>query len=314
MLRPYRSWSVVIADASASRRGPSLNDPRTILLCFLFAIGACTGSFLNVVAWRLPRACMSVARPRSRCPRCTRVLPWYENIPILSWVVLRGRCRGCRLPIGVRYPAVELATGAVFVLIALELLPGSAFTDVAGHGALWLSWAVFALVASALIALSLIDLDYRILPDSITLPGAVLGPVLAFLAPESQHGQYAFRAAGPGEWAYRIDGAVNGAAFSLICAGLLFGIGWIGSRVFRKPAMGLGDVKMIAAMGAFQGAWALLALMVASVAGAVIGVAARLATRSRYIPFGPFLALGMFTVLLWGPEILQAYVDLFQRR
>ena len=285
-----------------------------LLLSFLFVIGACVGSFLNVVAWRLPRACMSVVRPGSRCPRCRRALPWHENLPVIGWLLLSGRCRGCKGSISFRYPAVELVTGILFALMAWVFLPEAAFDQPRDHGGLWLSLGVFLLIASALMALSLIDFDFRILPDAITWPGIVLGPILAFLAPQGQHGRYAFALFADTSMGLRLNAGVNGILFAAPSAGLLYGFGWPGSKAFGKPAMGLGDVKMIGAMGAFQGSWALLALVVASVLGALIGIAARLLTRSRYIPFGPFLALGMLTVMLWGPEILSAYLRLFQHQ
>jgi leader peptidase (prepilin peptidase)/N-methyltransferase len=205
-------------------------------------------------------------------------------------------------------------TGLLFGLIAWVVMPAAAWANPQEFGTHWLTALVYCVITSALIALSLIDIDYRILPDAITWPGIYVGPIFAFLAPAGQHGRFAIRIWGTEGLQARGNAAVNGVVFAAVASGLLYGIGWLGSRCFKKPAMGLGDVKMIAAMGAFQGVWVLLSLMVASVVGAVVGILARTITKSRYIPFGPFLALGMLTVMLWGPEILRAYLDRFQQQ
>lgn len=293
----------------------SLGDPRVVLITgALGVLGACIGSFLNVVAYRLPRECMSVARPRSRCPRCARAIAWYDNLPVLSWILLRAKCRGCGLPISVRYPGVELGTALLFVWLGWLQLPDGAYQQPMAFGAAWLGLAVMLTITSVLIALSLIDLDYRILPDELTKSGIVLGPVLAFCAPQMQHGAHMIPFGSPDEvdLAFRASALVSGVAGAAVAGGVLWSIGWLGTRAFKKDAMGFGDVKMIAAMGGCLGQWALLSLAVAALCGAVIGIVIRLVTAGRYIPFGPFLAVGMWTVMLWGPEIWNAYIDLFR--
>jgi leader peptidase (prepilin peptidase) / N-methyltransferase len=296
-----------------------VSDPRVpFALAIVASIGACVGSFINVVAYRLPRACMSIVKPRSRCPRCTAPIAWYDNLPVLSWILLRAKCRHCRAPISARYPMVELVVAALFFVLAWQVLPPEALRDAAGHWHAWIEWLVMATITSALVALSLIDLDYRILPDPITKTGIVVGPFLALIAPGVQPtnviaGWTPFGSEplgmllSPG-WLAFIHGILGAASAWLV----LWGIGALGSLAFRKPAMGFGDVKMFAAMGAVLGFWAHLALLVAVFTGSIVGILIKLAGKGRYIPFGPFLAIGMWVVMLWGEQVLSAYLSLFR--
>jgi leader peptidase (prepilin peptidase)/N-methyltransferase len=282
-------------------------------------IGACVGSFINVVAYRLPRACMSIAKPRSRCPACSAPIPWRDNLPVAGWLLLRGRCRSCSAPISIRYPLVELLMAVLFLTIAWVVLPREALRrpGADSNWIPWLDWTVRSLISAALVALSLIDLDFRILPDAITKPGIVLGPVLAFLAPGVQPtsvvgswslgGQALMVLVGP-----HFTALLHGILGALVAWAVLWSIGWLGSKAFRKPAMGFGDVKMFAATGGVLGFWCLLALLVATVAGAVVGIVFRLATKGRYIPFGPFLAIGMWVVMLWGERVFSAWLSLYR--
>ncbi len=288
------------------------------MLGMVAAIGACVGSFLNVVAYRLPRACMSIVKPRSRCPRCASMIAWYDNLPVLSWLMLRGRCRTCDTRISARYPLVELGVTALFAVVAWRVLPLEALRRPAEHGAEWLHFCVAALITSSLIALSLIDLDYLILPDQITKTGIVIGPLLAFLDPAIQPTLVikAWTVFGlldrPLETAIGLSGValVHGVLGALVAGGTLWLIGVCGTWAFKKEAMGFGDVKMIAAMGGVLGFWSLLALVVAVMTGAVVGIVVKLAGKGRYIPFGPFLALGMWIVMLWGVPVLAWWLRL----
>lgn len=290
-----------------------MEDPRVVLITVsLGVLGVCIGSFLNVVAYRLPRECMSIAKPRSRCPRCAHPIAWYDNLPVISWAfLLRGKCRGCAVRISARYPMVELATGGLFIWVGHALVADHSlemFRDPTSYAAAWRAYFVMTTITAVLVALSLIDFDYFILPDEMTKSGIVLGPVLAALAPGMQHGRFIIEV-GVGDWASALVSGIVGAA---VAGGVLWGIGWLGTKAFKKEAMGFGDVKMIAAMGGCLGLWALLSLAVAAVFGAVIGIVLRVVTAGRYIPFGPFLAVGMWTVMLWGPEILDVYLGLFR--
>ncbi|HYC79141.1 MAG TPA: prepilin peptidase, partial [Planctomycetota bacterium] len=227
-----------------------MSDPRTVLAyAGVSALGLCVGSFLNVVAYRLPRECMSVAGPRSRCPRCARFIAWYDNLPVLSWLLLRARCRHCGKGIPARYPLVEAGTAALFVATAAWTLPRAAFADPLAHGADWGVAGARFLVTAALIALALIDYDWEILPDQITLGGLALAPILVFAAPSLQPtpviddwtigGRVVGEVLGP-RWTAVVHGLLGAAA----CGGFLWTVGFLGSLAFRKEAMGLGDVKM----------------------------------------------------------------------
>jgi leader peptidase (prepilin peptidase)/N-methyltransferase len=280
-------------------------------------IGACVGSFVNVVAYRLPRACMSIAKPRSRCPRCSTLIRWYDNVPVVSWLLLRGRCRSCKAGISPRYPLVELLVAGLFLAVAWVVLPREALRSPAGAGASWLDWSVRCFITATLVSLSLIDLDYRILPDAITKPGIAIGPLLAFLAPGVQPTSVvgAWSLGGPPLETVigpRFTALAHGVLGAATAWGVLWSIGALGAAVFKKPAMGFGDVKMFAAMGGVLGFWCLLALFVATVAGAIVGIVIKLATKGRYIPFGPFLAIGMWVVMLWGERVFSAWLSLYR--
>jgi leader peptidase (prepilin peptidase)/N-methyltransferase len=294
-----------------------VSDPRVpFTLAIVAAIGACVGSFINVVAYRLPRACMSIAKPRSRCPRCSTPIAWYDNLPVVSWLALRAKCRHCKAPISPRYPLVELLVAGLFLVLAWKVLPAEALRRPLDWWRPWLTWAVMATITGALVSLSLIDLDYRILPDQITKSGIVAGPFLALIAPGVQptpviagwklFGQDALGTLLSPGWVAFVHGVLGAAAGWIV----LWGIGALGSKVFKKPAMGFGDVKMFSAMGGVLGFWSLLALFVAVFTGAIIGILIKLVKKGRYIPFGPFLAIGMWVVMLWGEPVLDLYMKL----
>jgi leader peptidase (prepilin peptidase) / N-methyltransferase len=231
-----------------------------VIAAFLFGIGLVVGSFLNVVIYRLPRE-ESIAWPASHCTTCSRPLSWYENIPIASWAVLRGRCRTCRSPISIRYPIVELITGALFLgaYFAFGLRP---------------LLPVRILFACAMVVLFAIDLEHQILPNEITLPGIVIGFVCALFLP-------------PG-WTSSLIGLLAGGLFPfLVAEGYL--------RIRKREGMGMGDFKMLAMVGAFLG-WPLvwLTLILACVLGVVIGGGALLISRrgmATRIAFGTFIAV-----------------------
>ncbi|MSR74648.1 MAG: prepilin peptidase [Planctomycetes bacterium] len=282
-----------------------------MVLFFLGTMGACVGSFLNVVAWRLPRECMSIVRPRSRCTQCSTWISWWDNLPIISWLILRGRCRKCRTRISCRYFFVELAT-AVWFAGSTKLLFGDAplLHSSASQSVVWLHYGVVALIFCVLLVLALIDWDYRILPDQLTIGGMIVGPLLAFAAPDVQHGRMLLHLAGDGAWALRTDAALNGLLGMILGAGVLWLVGVIGTRIWKRDAMGFGDVKMIGAMGAVLGLWVFLALVVASVTGALAGLVRLAIRKDHQIPFGPFLGLGMLVVVVAGPQVLDLWLGL----
>lgn len=254
--------------------------PPLILLLGLALIGLVVGSFLNVCIYRLPRG-QSVVWPASHCPHCRRPLRWFENIPIVSYLVLGGVCRTCRQPISPVYPAVELATAAAFV----------ATSAVIPFGLLLLARLV---LASALIVLFAIDLEHRILPNEITLSGIAAGLIFSLWLPPY--------------WRASVTGAVAG-------GGILLAIAWAYRRVRGAEGLGMGDVKMLAMIGAFLG-WKLMlvTLVLASVAGSIVGLAmmaAKKGTLQYALPFGTFLAAGALAASLVGQPLLDWYLGFF---
>jgi len=245
--------------------------------------GLAWGSFLNVVIYRLP-AGISLMRPASSCPRCkTRIKP-YDNIPVLSYLMLRGRCRSCGAGIPLTYPVVEILTALCFLLLFAEF----SFS---------VHFSASCLFTSALIALGMIDFFHQILPDEITLPGLALALIYSLFRPD-----LSLRRA--------LVGAVAGAGFLLIIYGLYF-------LLRKKEGLGLGDVTMMLMVGAYLGWYkAFLTLILASFAGALVG-AFLLFVRKKdlqyALPFGTFLAPAAFFSLLWGERIVQAYLGLYQR-
>jgi leader peptidase (prepilin peptidase) / N-methyltransferase len=279
--------------------------PPAFLVGTALVFGLLVGSFINVVVhrlplmmrrdWRtqcaeemtqpapvLPEGKFSLVAPRSRCPQCGRGIRAVENIPLLSWLVLRGRCAGCSAKISLRYPAIELLTGILFAVTAWILpLPGQAL---AGIG-----------VTGALIALTFIDIDEQLLPDSITLPLLWAGLLFNLMA-----GEQAF---------VSIEDAVIGAAAGYLSL-------WLVYQAFKlatgKEGMGFGDFKLLAALGAWLG-WQMLPMiiMLSALVGAVIGIAMIVIMgrdRQVPIPFGPYLAAAGWIAMLWGPALTGAWL------
>jgi leader peptidase (prepilin peptidase)/N-methyltransferase len=253
-----------------------------LLAVFAALFGLVLGSFINVVIHRLPLG-ESIVSPRSRCPGCKNLVAAYDNVPVLSYIALRGRCRHCGAPISLRYPAIELAVGAAAVATFVR------------HGAS-LELVVELAFVVAMIALIFIDYDHQILPDSITLSGLVLGLVLAW----------------PRDAISVID-AVKGAALG---GGLLFAVSEVYLRVKNVEGMGFGDVKMMAMVGAFVG-WkgVLLTLFLGSFVGSVVGViviAMSGGDMKTKLPFGTFLGMGAIATIYAGPPVITWYSGLFQ--
>lgn len=264
-------------------------------------MGLLVGSFLNVVIYRVPKMmerqwaqeCAEMAgnapeptekfnllTPRSRCSACGHLIRWYENIPVLSYVVLRGKCSACKTPYGVRHPLVEAATGALFFFCAWRW----------GWTLTALAWGGFS---ATLLALALIDWDTTLLPDDMTLPLLWAGLIVAALQLNP---------------AVSLPQALWGAVVGYLS---LWGVYWAFKLATGKEGMGYGDFKLFAALGAWFGWSALIPMiLMASVIGAVIGIAMKFSSGLReggYVPFGPFLAGAGFTAMVFGPQsILQA--------
>jgi leader peptidase (prepilin peptidase)/N-methyltransferase len=251
-----------------------------LLTIYTFALGAVVGSFLNVLIYRLPREMSVIRTPPSSCPACSTPIRWYDNIPLLSWLVLRGRCRKCREPISIRYPLVELTAG----LLAVAALARWG-VSVTGFEVLIFAWIS--------LALGLIDFDYQILPNVLTYPSIVLGLVLSWL------GGYTW-------WLDALVGALVGALLPTLVI-VVYKL-WRGIE-----GMGWGDVKYLAAIGAVVGLRGVVGvLVVASMMGALVGlalIASGRGTGKTALPFGTFLALA---VILWlyAPVSLLAWSPL----
>jgi leader peptidase (prepilin peptidase)/N-methyltransferase len=247
--------------------------------------GLLIGSFLNVCIYRMPRD-LSVVKPRSFCPACEHPVAWYDNIPIASFAALRGRCRHCAKPIPIRYPLVEALTGALFFVIVL----------MRGPSPLSLKLCVFC---ALIVGLVFSDLEERILPDEFTLGGIALGLLLAVLVP-FQAGLFNFFLP---RWNHRWVSLVEAAASAALPALLLWGLGALYQKIRHKEGLGLGDVKMVAMIGAFLGLQpAIFAVMAGSLLGSVIGLAyiylARKDPGTYELPFGSFLGAGAIVVAL----------------
>ncbi len=247
-------------------------------LIFSFIFGAIIGSFLNVCIYRLP-ARQSVVVPSSHCFSCKNPIPFYDNIPIISFIMLRGKCRNCKAPISYQYPLVEFLAGLFSLIFMVK------------HG-VSLSYFVYFAFTAALIVVTFIDLEHQIIPDSITFPGIGTGIALSFFLPNPT-------------FLDSLIGTVLGGGILLLVAGVYY--------FFTKiEGMGLGDVKLLAMMGAFLG-WKsiLFIIMVGSFSGALVGIPIMLfkkKDRKYAIPFGPFLSLGAVSYLLYGPEIIRWYI------
>jgi leader peptidase (prepilin peptidase)/N-methyltransferase len=290
------------------------------LVFFIFSglLGLLVGSFLNVCIFRLPRECMSIVRPRSRCNSCRAFIAWYDNIPVVSWLVLGGKCRHCRVKISPRYVLVELLTGAIFMWAAhVQLYHGRA--DWTWERGVW--FGVQAGLAAALIVCTFIDLEFTILPDEITIGGFIIGIVAGTAFPfiyEMMDKKYVLTGdrltflpamlRNPG------SGLVHAVLGAIVGGGLIWLIGVLGKLAFRKEAMGFGDVKLMAFLGAFMGPQAtVMSLFLAVFLGAMFGLGKLIVVRRMgYVPFGPFLSAGALIMVFAAPLIwsgVDAYIE-----
>jgi leader peptidase (prepilin peptidase)/N-methyltransferase len=262
-----------------------------ILLIGSFALGCAVGSFLNVVIWRVPLG-MRINQPsRSFCPRCRSWIRWRDNIPVLSFVLLRGRCRDCGEPISWRYPAVELITGLLFALVYYR----QGVQHGTGPGVL----IVMMLVTAMLIVASGIDIDWLIIPDELSLGGLVGGLLAGLLLPQLHVGPAPYHTfSGPTAHPHLLGlagsgvGAVVGGGTVLVCA-------VVGFLIFRREAMGIGDAKLMAMFGAFFG-WkaAVMAFFLAPFIGLLYGIPLLLMDDEHVMPYGPFLSIaGLLAVI-----------------
>jgi len=256
--------------------------PLYLIEVFIFIIGLCIGSFLNVCIYRLP-ASQSIAHPRSKCPQCGTPIAFYDNIPVLSYLWLKGHCRHCRVRIGLRYPIIELLGG----LFALATFLKFGLTIEA--------LIYFAFIASLLVV-TFIDLDHRIIPDVITLPGIPICFAASFAIPTV---------------IYR-DALLG----ILVGGGSLFLVAWTYNLFTKKEGMGGGDIKLLAMMGGLVG-WqgVVFTIFVSSLVGTLAGLAIMVQSRKGMklaVPFGPFLSIGCITYIFFGPQLIWWYLHLLR--
>ncbi|MCA8915402.1 MAG: prepilin peptidase [Planctomycetes bacterium] len=288
--------------------------PPWFWLAWAFLVGSFVGSFLNVVVYRLPRNCLSINKPkRSFCPSCKTQLKWNDNLPIIGWIWLRGKCRYCGVKFGMRYPAVELLTAGLFALTMSRVLFSEG--NISDQPLAWLTVLHIFLIISVLLPWALIDLDLQTIPDKLTL-----GPLIVFIpfaadvsaldfgtTTGHQHAHLLF-----GWSTVWLDSMVSALAAGFGAAFALWFIGKISNVVFAKRAaemggetMGFGDVKLMLLLGVMLGAPKLVAaFFIAIFVGAIFGSIQLLLKKGHFTPFGPYLTLGAVTAAIGMDQIL----------
>ncbi len=249
-----------------------------ILDVFVFVLGTAIGSFLNVCIHRIPKG-QSIVRPVSRCPSCNQPIRPFDNIPLISYLILKGKCRYCEYHIPFRYPLVEFFSGGFSLALFLKL-------GLSAH------FFIYTIFVWSLLVITFIDLDTQTIPDAITLPGIVLGFFASFLLPEIAYWQ-------------SILGILLG-------GGSLYLVAFFYYTLTKREGMGGGDIKLLAMIGAFLGYKSILfVIFFSSLIGTLVGIVVMIKQRkgrTYAIPFGPFLAIGTFLHILWGHELLQWYL------
>ena len=247
---------------------------------FVFIFGAVVGSFLNVCVCRLPKN-ESIVFPPSHCPNCDYRIPWYDNIPIISYLILAGKCRSCKSRISFQYPLVELINALLTLFLFIRFGPSLAFM-------------VLFLFCSSMVVITFIDLEHQIIPDVISLPGIIVGFSFSFFIPQLG-------------WLNSLIGiAVGGGSLWLVATGY--------ELITKKEGMGGGDIKLLAMMGAFFG-WKAVPFIIftSSLTGSLIGITLMLVQKKDSklaIPFGPFLALGALLYIFFGKQVIHWYLGL----
>ena len=249
-----------------------------INVVLIFILGLIVGSFSNVCIYRIPKN-ESIVYPASHCPKCHSPIKPVDNIPLLSYILLKGRCRNCKSKIAIQYPIVEFLTGLTYLIIYLT------------YG-LSIQSLIYIILSSALIIIAFIDLNEQIVPDVISLPGIVIGFILSFFVPYISF--------------------INSGLGVIVGGGIILIIGMAGSVIFKKEAMGGGDVKLAAMIGAFLGwKYIIISLFLGFFIGALAGIIlimSKIKSREDAVPFGPFIILGSFITLLWGEKIISWYL------
>lgn len=262
-----------------------------------FVTGCCVGSFLNVCIWRIPRGESVVVVP-SHCPKCNHNIKWYENLPLISWLALRGKCSSCSEPISPRYFIVEFMTGLMFYMLWFKVT-----FDFQPITVIIVYWSVTMLCVTT----AFIDVEHRIIPNKTTYPAIILGIVAAVIWPDNW-----------GAGTTSLQALVYSLAGFFIAGGGMSLLAIVGEKLFKAEAMGWGDVKYLAAIGACLGLKAcFFTLLFASLAGSVVGIIQMVKNRNKEngeratIPFGPYLAGGTYIWMLYGERLLNIYQKLF---
>ena len=260
-----------------------------MMAIFIFILGAIVGSFLNVCIVRFPKE-ESIVFPSSHCVHCKKPIFWYDNVPLISYWILKGRCRFCQKPISIRYFFVELVTAMTFTLFYLYF-----------RGTLIL--IPYLVMVSGFIVATFVDFKHRIIPDEVSVGGTIAGLILSLLIPELQ---------GIRVENYQSTGLAHlhglGLSFlgAVVGGGLIYAMGMLGDFLFKKESMGGGDIKLLAMIGAFLG-WqlAILTFFLAPFFGAIVGVIEKIRTKESTIAYGPYLVLGALISLFYGHEIIR---------
>jgi leader peptidase (prepilin peptidase)/N-methyltransferase len=269
----------------------------------VFWLGACMGSFLNVCIYRIPLE-QSVVYPPSHCPSCKTPIPWYQNIPLVAWIALKARCASCGTRISARYITVEALVAFLFLLAWFKLGADPRPLGLVAVSQIALI-PIFWLIIYGLVLGTFVDFDHMILPDRVTLGGIVLGVLISWFVPDLHRL--------PGEGAITAVDALKRAAIGAAAgSGSLYAIAIIGRLIYKQDAMGLGDVKLMGAIGAFFG-WGsvIFSVMISALVGSVVGVSLVLlrgkSMQSR-IPYGPYIALAALIWMNWGSVWWYAYM------
>ncbi|MBA7495629.1 Prepilin peptidase PppA [subsurface metagenome] len=249
-----------------------------IEIILIFILGLIVGSFSNVCIYRIPRN-ESIIYPASHCPKCRSNISPKDNIPLLSYILLKGRCRNCKSKISIQYPIVEFITGLIYLIIYLI------------YG-LNIQSLIYIILSSALIIITFIDLNEQVIPEVISLPGIVVGLILSFFVTYVSF--------------------INSALGIVIGGGIILVIRLAGSLIFKKESMGIGDIELAAMIGAFLGwRYIIMSLFLGFFLGALAGIIlilSKIKSREDVVPFGPFIVLGSFITLLWGEKIITWYI------
>ena len=261
--------------------------------------GLIIGSFLNVVVHRLPRE-EDLIWSRSRCPSCRKGIAWYDNLPVVSFVVLLGRCRHCKGRISLRYPLLEGLTAGLFflALVRVSTLPGV-------EGTVWIlvGFLIAAAFLAGLVAAAFIDLDHKILPDEITKTGMWLAPVVSLVFPWFIGLHFSVEFLGIDETHSHASGLVGSLVGMVVGAGIVWCVAILGKLAFSKDAMGFGDVKFMGMIGGILGPLPVIMVFFSGcIFGSVVGITIFAITRNRYMAFGPYLALGAAIMLFWSAD------------